>query len=227
LLDALDHGFCSVEADIHLVGSQLLVAHDAWQVKPDRTLQSLYLDPLRRRIQTQGGRVHRGGPVFYLLIDLKTPAETTYQVLRPVLAEYADILTRFDGDQVVTNAVLVVLSGNRPLETLRAEKSRFSACDGRLADLESSDAPGLLPWISDNWRSHFTWNGVNPISSEERSKLRSIVEKIHRSGRMVRFWGAPDRESVWREWHAAGVDLLNTDKLSELQRVLAEFEPKH
>jgi hypothetical protein len=28
LFDALDHGFCSVEADIHLVDGQLLVAHN-------------------------------------------------------------------------------------------------------------------------------------------------------------------------------------------------------
>ena len=34
LFDALDHGFCSVEADIHLVEDQLLVAHTRSQVKP-------------------------------------------------------------------------------------------------------------------------------------------------------------------------------------------------
>jgi hypothetical protein len=49
LLDALDHGFCGVEADIYLVDGQLLVAHDRDKVKPERTLQALYLDPLRER----------------------------------------------------------------------------------------------------------------------------------------------------------------------------------
>src|SRR6266576_852064 len=62
LLDALDHGFCSFEADIYLVNGQLLVAHDRSQVKTDRTLQSLYLDPLRERIRKNGGRVYPGGP---------------------------------------------------------------------------------------------------------------------------------------------------------------------
>src|SRR4051794_20826781 len=46
LLDALDAGFCSVEADIYLVDGKLLVAHNRKDVRPDRTLQSLYLDPL-------------------------------------------------------------------------------------------------------------------------------------------------------------------------------------
>ena len=46
LFDALACGFCSVEADINLVDGQLLVAHSRAAVKPGRTLQSLYLDPL-------------------------------------------------------------------------------------------------------------------------------------------------------------------------------------
>src|SRR5512136_1353825 len=51
LLDALDHGFCSVEADINLVEGQLLVAHSLKETKPERTLQRLYLDPLRKRVR--------------------------------------------------------------------------------------------------------------------------------------------------------------------------------
>ena len=49
LLDALDQGFCSVEADIFLKDGQLLVAHTVLDLKPERTLQKLYLDPLRQR----------------------------------------------------------------------------------------------------------------------------------------------------------------------------------
>ncbi len=47
LLDALSHGFTSVEADIHLVDGQLLVAHDPIDLDPSRTLESLYLAPWR------------------------------------------------------------------------------------------------------------------------------------------------------------------------------------
>ena len=46
LLDALDHGFASVEADVWLVFGDLFVAHDAHELTMGRTLESLYLDPL-------------------------------------------------------------------------------------------------------------------------------------------------------------------------------------
>src|SRR2546426_2569122 len=82
LFDALDHGFCSVEADIFLVDGQLLVAHDREKVSPARTLQALYLDPLRERARKNDGRVFPNGPDVTLLIDVKSDAEETYAALR-------------------------------------------------------------------------------------------------------------------------------------------------
>src|SRR5205807_3967906 len=81
LLDALDHGFCSVEADIYLVDGELLVAHERNQVNRQRTLQALYLEPLKQRVKENGGRVYPNGPNCFLLIDIKTEAESTYSAL--------------------------------------------------------------------------------------------------------------------------------------------------
>src|SRR6202000_231831 len=71
LFDALTNGFCSVEADIFLTNGQLLVAHTLKETVPGRTLQSLYLDPLRARVKQNGGHVYTNGPEFTLLIELK------------------------------------------------------------------------------------------------------------------------------------------------------------
>src|SRR5262245_55861246 len=95
LLDALEHGFCSVEADIHLVEGELLVAHDRDHVRPGRTLQALYLDPLRERARKNGGKVFPAGPGLILLIDIKSEADPTYEVLRRVLSRYSELLTAF------------------------------------------------------------------------------------------------------------------------------------
>ena len=53
--DALDAGFCSVEADVFAVDGALWVAHDRIHLDSKRTLTSLYLDPLQKLIQQQGG----------------------------------------------------------------------------------------------------------------------------------------------------------------------------
>src|SRR4051794_37229130 len=68
LFDALDQGFNSVEADVFLVDGKLLVGHSILELKPGRTLESLYLDPLRDRVRANGGKVYRDSPVFWLLV---------------------------------------------------------------------------------------------------------------------------------------------------------------
>src|SRR5688572_26978052 len=121
LWDALEQGFCSIEADIYLVDGQLLVAHDRKDVRSDRTLQALYLEPLQMLARKNRGRVYPNGPSLTLLVDIKSEAEPTYKALEGVLQKFAPILTRFRSGKIETNAVTVILSGNRPRERLLAQ----------------------------------------------------------------------------------------------------------
>jgi len=220
LLDALDHGFCSVEADVFLIDGKLLVAHDRKDVRVDRTLEALYLDPLRARVGKNGGRVFPGGPRFHLLIDFKSEGKTTYAALEKVLAKYRDMLSRVEDGKLVDQAVRITISGNRPKEQIAASNPRYAGIDGRMGDL-SSDMPNhLMPLISDNWGNHFKWRGEGKFSAAERTKLRAAVRQAHQRGRAIRFWAIPDRPELWKELSEAGVDQINTDKLAELQAFL-------
>ncbi len=222
LFDALDYGFCSVEADVFLVDNQLLVGHARADLKPERTLEKLYLDPLRERIRTNGGRVYRDGPTIFLLIDVKTEAKPTYVALDKVLARYADILSITRAGKFEPSAITVVVSGNRASDLIAAQEVRYAGIDGRLSDLESTVPSHLMPWISDRWTFNFSWRGEGTMPERERTKLQDIVRKAHQHGRLVRFWATPETVAVWKELRAAGVDLINTDKLDELQRFLLE-----
>jgi len=218
LLDALDHGFCSVEADIWLVDGKLLVAHDRNKVQPVRTLESLYLDPLRERVKKNGGRVFPNGPEFTLLIDLKSNWQTIYPALRAVLTKYEDMLATFRGDEKKTNAVMVVISGSRDRRMFDGETVRYAAFDGELSDLEANPSSNFAPWISASWGSKFRWRGVGAIPDAELRQLQTIVSRAHEQGRRVRFWGAPDNANFWQALLAAGVDLINTDDLAGLEK---------
>ncbi len=231
LYDALDHGFTSVEADIHLADGDLYVAHDSDEITPDRTLRSLYLEPLSRRIAQNAGRVYPNGPQFTLFIDIKTEAVATYKVLSKMLTEYESIFTTFDSNTRTDKAVVAIVSGNRHASLMESEAIRYAGYDGRLEDLESDAPATLIPIISDNWTKHFSFNGTGSMSIEERQKLEKIVETAHKKGQRVRFWATPDRPSqarqtLWRELLSNGVDLLNTDDLQGLQQFLLQHTPK-
>jgi hypothetical protein len=218
LFDALHHGFCSVEADIYLVDGKLLVAHDRNKVSPEKTLQSLYLDPLRARIKKNGGRVYTGGPRCTLLIDLKVDWQTIYPVLRETFKEYSDIFTTFTAHGSDPKALTAIITGNRSKEMFSGETVRYAAYDGELSDLDSDASADLIPWISTNWAADFQWRGMGAMPADEKLKLQGLVAKAHAKGRQLRFWGAPDQPVFWRAMLDNGVDLINTDDLAGAQK---------
>jgi hypothetical protein len=222
LFDALDHGFCSVEADVYLVDGQLLVGHERKDLRPERTLEKLYLDPLRERARANGGRVYPGGPPVWLLVDVKTEANPTYQALDKTLARYDDLLSVARGDRFEEKAVTVVVSGNRAQELIAAQEVRRAGIDGRPTDLDSTAPAHLMPWISAPWYVLSRWKGEGPLPDDDRAKVRDLVRKAHAHGRLVRFWATPEDPAVWKELRADGVDLLNTDKLAEMRKFLLE-----
>jgi glycerophosphoryl diester phosphodiesterase len=229
LFDALKFGFTSVEADIHLKNGKLYVAHDHWEITEDKTLQSLYLEPLRRLIEENGGSVFKNGPPLTLFIDIKTEADSTYQVLKEVLKIYKDALIIYEGDKKSNGAIEVIISGNRSAELKKVNKIMVAYYDGRLEDLGSSIPHQIIPIISENWTKHFQWRGKGQLPVKEKEKLRKIVSQAHTEGRRVRFW-ATDIESpefqhnIWKELITADVDLINTDKLKVLRDFLLSYE---
>ena len=220
LLDALDQGFCSVEADVFLIDGKLLVAHTRFELNRKKTLDSLYLKPLATRVKENGGRVYPDGPPLTLLIDFKSSGTETYEALSRELIPYRSMLTRVEDGKVVPGAVQIIISGSRPTDLIAKQATRDVFVDGRLSDLESPANPTLVPLISDRWTSHFKWRGRGEISAAERQKLDEIVAKCHARGERLRFWATPDVESVWRVLHEADVDLINTDNLAGLAEFL-------
>ncbi|MGW0206184.1 phosphatidylinositol-specific phospholipase C/glycerophosphodiester phosphodiesterase family protein [Streptomyces sp. NPDC003233] len=227
LFDALDHRFNSVEADIFLVGDQLLIGHDSSELDPSRTLESLYLDPLAARVRAEHGSVYRGWRrPLQLLIDIKTEGSSTYLELDRQLRRYPHLFTRYAHGRVHPGPVTAVISGDRAARIpMEAQDERRAFYDGRLTDLGSTAPATFISLISDNWTQNFTWSGDGAFPDAERQRLRSITAAAHARGQQVRFWATPDaagpaRDALWTELLAAGVDYLNTDDLAGLENFL-------
>ncbi len=222
LLDALENGFCSVEADIFLVNGQLLVAHDLKDARPDRTLEGLYLAPLSERIKRHDGWVYQKDVPFTLLIDIKRDENRVYEALKPLLQKYSAMLTQFQGRTVKAKAITVILSGSRPISRVENESKRWCALDGRISDLDSEQSSELYPLISDSWLSQFSWLGAGSMPTAQRQRLHDLVSKAHRQGKRIRFYGAPDHVGIWTVLNSEGVDLINSDNLSGLRQFLLD-----
>ncbi|MFD4128458.1 phosphatidylinositol-specific phospholipase C/glycerophosphodiester phosphodiesterase family protein [Streptomyces globisporus] len=227
LHDALAHGFTSVEADIFLVDGELLVAHEPATLDPTRTLASLYLDPLAALVRAGHGSVHpHHRTPLQLLIDIKADGVAAYHELDRQLRRHQRMLTRYQHGRVAPRAVTAVISGDRAARApMEAQRTRLAFYDGRLDDLGTPAPASFAPLVSANWTQNFSWLGTGPFPRAERDRLRTLVTTAHREGRRIRFWATPDvagpeREAVWSELLAAGVDHLNTDDLAGLEEFL-------
>ncbi|MFC7340730.1 phosphatidylinositol-specific phospholipase C/glycerophosphodiester phosphodiesterase family protein [Saccharopolyspora griseoalba] len=221
LFDALDHGFTSVEADVYPVGDALLIGHDPFQLRPDRTIESLYLDPLLA--QRDGGTLP---PDFQLLIGFKTFGEDGVRRLDEIQRQpkYAGLFTRYADGQVTPGPVTAVVSGDKPYELVEGMTDRYAFLDGSVGGDIGRD-PALVPLVSEDWTNAFSWDGTGEMPAEERAELERVVAEAHAAGQRVRFWATPDeegpeREAVWTVFDEVGVDHINTDDLGGLQEFL-------
>lgn len=218
LFDALDQGFGSVEADVYLVNGDLLVAHNREDCRPERNLEKLYLAPLKKRFD-KNKEILPGLKTLILLIDIKSEALPTYQALEKQIEAYKPMLTVFEDEQIKTNAVTIILSGNRPRDYVAKQTKRWVAIDGRLPDLAENPPRSLIPLVSDNWSLNFRWT-TGKFPEDQAARLEEIVMKAHQQGRILRFWAIPDRQEAWTLLYEANVDLINTDDLPELATFL-------
>jgi len=220
LLDALQHGFTSVEADIMLKDGELLVGHSRLEARGDRTLDALYLAPLAKRVKENKGTVYLTPSRFILLIDFKTQAADTLAVLQKQIQPYRSMLTRYEQGTVHQGAVTIILSGNRPVAEVAKLDDRYLFIDGRFPDLNNDITTGLVPLVSAPWNRTFSWQGFGTMSDGELMKLRTIIKSAHAQKKLVRFWALPERENLWQLLYDEGIDLINVDDLPRLEKFL-------
>lgn len=225
LLDALERGFCSAEADVFLVDGELLVAHTKFWLHRERTLESMYLKPLHELAQNNNGQIFKN-QTFTLLIDFKEKGNEIYPVLKKQLEKYRSSFSGFTNGKYKKSAIQIVISGSRPKKLIINDNDRLVGIDGRPSELDSDLPAEVMPLISDQWSSQFKWRGRGEFPEDYQKKLESIVQRAHKKGRRVRFWATPEKEAVWQVLLDADVDLINTDKLDELKNFLLKSDAK-
>jgi hypothetical protein len=211
LFDALDQGFDSVEVDVFLANNELLVGHFFWEVKPERTLESLYLLPLSKL--NKEGRLKN----IWLMVDIKSnEVERSAMILDQQLRRYPGLFARVGEKDDAP--VKVLLSGNMPREWVCSGKSNLLRLDGREGELGNAEQAAIFPWVSEPWSKHFSWKGKGPISEIEKNKLKTMALKAASAKQQLRFWGAPDLPECWKIQADSGVQRIGTDNLPGLAK---------
>lgn len=224
LLDALDNGFFSVEADVYLRHGDLKVAHTPFEIKKENNLKNLYLEPLKQRIQQNGGRVYANGPLeFVLMIDLKQGGGKMMRAIKQQLADYKDLLTVYEHGVKKPGAIRIILSGKQNVAYYQTDEPRYISGDDDLLDINAAVDSSVEPRASANYHDIFTWGGGKSMSPIEAKRLADIMRDAHEHGRKARFYHTPEREDVWQTLLDAGQDWISVDDLERFRKFYLEY----
>lgn len=210
---AYNAGFGSIEADVILYYGRLFVTHDTAGIKPQRTLQSLYLEPLQKAVQKAKGYAYADSTKnLLLLIDLKTPAGPTLDALLQALQPYKT-LTGCRG-------LKLVITGNRPAVSTLTSYPPYLYFDGDISKTYTSEALDKVVLFSEDFRAYTKWKGEGRLPDSARVKLETVIMKAHGLNKPIRFWAAPDTPNTWGQLINLNADYINTDKISGLAKFL-------
>lgn len=226
LFKALDLGYTYIEADILLLKNRLVVAHRRpLRLSKTKDLEELYLRPLFEIFNRQGYFYKDHPSPIFLMIDIKTDAESTYKKLLEMIEPYKSMLTSFVDGVEVPGAITLIITGNRPIETIAAESQRWVAIDGRPMDLGKGYPLNLMPMVSEKYSTILGWTTTFGTKSPKNIlKIQDFVAKVQSEGRLTRLWKIPEKVEAWNWLTYHGIDLLNTDNLPKLHDYLRSAE---
>lgn len=206
----------AIEADVYLRDGKLLVAHDTAELSADRTLVKLYLEPIRKELASSGR-------AFDLLVDLKE----SYSLLMPVLLRELASLAGLLNDGVNDRPVRVVITGASPPPAEYTTYPSWIFFDDNLMRPHTDPQWARVAQVSLNFARFSTWKGAGVLPAAEAEIIRQMINAVHRTGKNVRFWGAPDTALAWQELLSLGADILNTDQIDRVNAFLKARRSQH
>ena len=210
---AWNAGFGSIEADVFPVNGVLLVSHNKEALDPKRTLDSLYLNPLLKELQNHPHRK------VNLLVDIKEDYKNSLLIL---LQELKPLKKYLVSDKNPQNPLTILISGERPLPAEYKNYPGYIFFDDDLKIPHSPEEWKRVGLVSLSFQRYSHWNGEGGISAADRQILVHIIDSVHRAGKKIRFWAAPDNQNSWRKQMDLNVDLIGTDKIQELSSFLSK-----
>ncbi|MEX1239918.1 MAG: glycerophosphodiester phosphodiesterase [Cyclobacteriaceae bacterium] len=203
-----------IEADVFLIGGDLLVAHHRNETDARRTLAALYLEPLSKQVAENRGSVYEDpGSHLTLMIDLKTEGTATLDNIVGLLQEYPSLLA--------CSTLHFMISGNVPPPGKWTDYPSFISIDGRPAIPYTGEQLKRIVMISTNFRDHVNWDGKSKLSGEAMKKIKMLVDEVHAKGKRIRFWATPDFESAWKQQMDLNFDVIVTDDVTGLEAFIA------
>lgn len=215
LLDALNFGFASLEADIFFAKGKFLVAHTFWQKRKNKTLDALYLQPLYQLVLNSSDSLEP----YYNYQKLELMLDTKGKWSKSDLAKLHNLCSQFgvlfekQAGVAYSGVIKIILTGGNYHDLIQKNNWYLFYADAPVSELSSEKATSKICRYSSKYHNYFTWNGKGKMPEKEKLKLIHLIQAANQKNAKLRFWASPQHEDFWREFLDAEISLLNIDHL--------------
>ncbi|KAF4469911.1 altered inheritance of mitochondria 6 [Fusarium albosuccineum] len=242
LHSAILAGCVGVEADVWAVQGELYVGHNLGSLSTDRSLSSMYIQPLIELLQTKNSADNPALPprgvydrepnqTLVLLVDLKSEPDIAWSLLLEKLEPLRQKgwLSHVSNNTFISRPITVVGTGETEIRMVDEDTpSRDVFLDAPLAELDEGIYSTLNSYYASvSFEETIGTVGRGGLQPTQLAKLRDHIAKAHGRGLKVRYWGMPYwpidvRNQLWDTLLDEGVDMLNVDDLVEARNVYAK-----
>lgn len=222
LYDALANGFQSLEVDVFFYKKELVVSHTHTFLFWKKTIEELYIEPLDSIYREQGQFFEEDSAQLILYVDTKNENDSICAGLLDLIDKYPHLFTYWENGKEYWGPVKMLSTCFH----MEYNSLRFIQKNGGLSEIEKEIPASIFPRVNSAYRWVFKWKGRKEMPAEEERVLRDWVRKAHAHNRKIRFWGAGNKEKIWRKLLLEKVDWINVDKLEKYRAFyLREFNP--
>lgn len=208
--EASDQQFGSVETDIMLKNGVLYSVNNVEDTTPERTFEKLYLQPIAAQLEKNNGQIYsQKDNSFQFLIDIKTKAVETLDILVKELEKHPEIISPGSN-------IKIVVSGNIPVPELFFQYPAYISFDGNPDITYSPQQLERIALISQQFSKYTSWNGEGPLPKNDKKLISKVVQKTHGMNKKIRFWDTPDNINTWKIMMSLQVDFLDTGKVIQM-----------
>jgi len=113
--------------------------------------------------------------------------------------------------------VKILISGNRPAPADYKNYPDYLFFDNDLALPHTKTEWERVGQVSLDFAKFSQWDGSGNIPGDDKKRIKKTIDSVHTfTGKLIRFWGAPDIEKSWDTQVDLGVDIIGTDHIEQL-----------
>ena len=224
LWESIGNGILNYQADVMYIYGKIYVT----PLMPDSakhklpTLTEAYLYPLYNQFKKNNGEIIPGysGDVFLVLNFMAQPTQI-YKQLANEMRPFSDMLTyKVDGTQH-QGKLRILIKDKAQLEKINNIKPSFLGLVGNLSDIDKNMDSNQMPLIEVDFSELTTWKGTGNIPFEDFTKIKVLVDKVHKQNKKISIANCPSYKTVFDLIQTSKADFMTT---SEATRMAGFFE---